>query len=218
MRAALVVFGALLAAVSSAQFTGDPRDYTRDNMTATGQLMSQGDLKKELALDKDQDKKVSALAKAHQKKMGEITGRARSAGSDFGKMTQMMADMHTLNEETDKAIRAELKPEQDRRLNQVIWQVRGNNAIYDPLLQKEIGLSEEQVGQLNEWKSGASGRMMEAMGSARSATAFKDAEKKLKAQDEAEIAKILTAEQKEKYKAALGPESKAAKKYGERLF
>lgn len=205
-----------LCGLAVAQMGMDPFAMTRNIMTSTGTLMNQNDFRKELKLTGDQNKKITALAKAHQKGMQDISKKAQSGG-DMAAMTATLKEMETLDSDTDKAILAELTPEQVRRLSQIKWQILGVKSIYDPELQKELGLSEEQIGKLNEWKKGESERMMALVQASRSPNAMKEARKKIKADDEAAILGALLPEQVEKYKAALGPECKAAKKMSDTL-
>ncbi|MBC8066121.1 MAG: hypothetical protein H7Y17_14915 [Chlorobia bacterium] len=196
----------------------DPFSMGRKMMTSTGMLMGQNEFKKELKLSGDQNKKISDLAKNHQKKIQEMTKKAQSSGPDMGAMTAQMKEMDDLNDETDKAIRAELTPEQSRRLSQLQWQIVGVKAVYEPDLQKELGLSEDQLTKLAEWKKGENSRMMALVQASRSANAMKDARKKIKKDDETNILGILQPDQLQKYKLALGPESKVAKKLSESGF
>ncbi len=206
-----------LCGLAVAQMGMDPFAMTRNIMTSTGNLMNQNDFRKELKLTGDQNKKVTALAKAHQKGMQDISKKAQSSGADMATMAATLKEMETLDSDTDKAIFAELTPEQTRRLTQIRWQILGVKSIYEPELQKELGLSEEQIGKLNEWKRGESERMMALVQASRSPNAMKEARKKIKADDETAILGVLLSEQVERYKAALGPESKAARRMSETL-
>lgn len=201
--------------IAQAQMGMDPFAMSRNMMTSTGSLMSQGDFKKELKLSGDQNKKISDLAKAHQRRMQEIAKKAQSAGADMSSMTATLKEMATLDAETDQAIQKELSPDQARRLTQMKWQILGVKSLYDPALQQELGLNEEQIGKLKDWRKGESGRMMALVEASRSPNAMKEARKKIKAEDEAAILGALLPEQVERYKAALGPESKAAKRMAE---
>lgn len=201
-----------------AQMGFDPFSMTRKMMTSTGMLMAQNDFKKELKLTGDQNKKISDIAKNYQKKTQEMTKKAQSSGPDMAAMTAQMKEMDDLNDETDKAVRAELTPEQSRRLTQLQWQIVGVKAIFEPDLQKELALTEDQLAKLAEWKEGENSRMMALLQASRSPNAMKDARKKMKKDDETNILGALLPAQLEKYKQALGPESKAAKKLSESLF
>ena len=201
--------------IAQAQIGLDPFAMSRNMMTSTGNLMSQGDIKKELQLSGAQNEKISDIAKAHQKEMQEIAKKAQSPGADMSSMTAAMKEMETLDSETHAAIVKELTPDQARRLTQLKWQIIGVKSIYDVALQKEIGLSEEQVGKLDDWRKGESSRMMALVSASRSPNAMKEPRKKMRADDEAAILGVLLPGQVEKYKSAIGPESKAAKRMAE---
>lgn len=207
-----------LSIAITAQMGMDPSAMMRKMMTSTGRLMGQNDFKKELKLSGDQNKKVSELAKNHDKGTQEITKKAEGAGGDLSATMSIMAELDTLDSETDKAIQAELTPEQSRRLTQIKWQIVGVKAIYDPALQKELDLTQEQISKLEEWRKGESGRMMSLMQANGNPNKIKGARKKMKDDDESTIMGILLPEQVTKYKAALGPECKAAKRLSELLF
>lgn len=212
----LILLG--LSLIASAQMGMDPQDMMRKTMTSTGRLMGQNDFKKELKLTGDQNKKVSDLAKDHEKKSQELLKKIQKGGSDLAAMTIVMAEMEALDTETDKAIQAELTPEQARRLAQIKWQIVGVKAIYDPILQKELGLSQEQITKLEAWKQGSNERMMGLMQASGNPNKIKEFRNKMKADDEANTIGILSPDQVTKYKAALGSECKAAKRLSELIF
>lgn len=214
MRALLCLVVCLLAALVSAQGM-DPMGMQRDMFTAPSMMMMQPDLKKELKLAKDQDKKISEISKAHMKKMQEMSSKAR--GNDLSNSLNSMAEMQAAQAESDKAILAALNPEQTRRLRQLQWQILGSKALYEADLQKELALTEEQVGKIEEHRSGDAGRMMEAMQSG-GGSKMANAIKKVKAESAKILIGFLTPEQAAKYKEALGPESKAAKRMSDQVF
>lgn len=207
-----------LSLLANAQIGMNSQDTMQKMMTSTGRLMGQNDFKKELKLSGDQNKKVSDLAKNHEKKTQELMKKVQGGGTDMATMTSFMTEMETLETETDKAIQAELTPDQARRLAQIKWQIVGVKAIYDPVLQKELALTEEQVAKLAEWKKGENSRLLGLMEANGNPNKIKAARKKMKDDDESNIMGALQPEQVAKYKAALGPECKAAKKMSELLF
>lgn len=193
----------------------NPQDSMQKMLTSTGRLLNQNDFKKELKLTGDQNKKISALTKNQEKKTQELL---RKGGSDMNSSIKAMAELDVLDEETDKAIQAELTPEQARRLIEIKWQIVGVKAIYDPVLQKELGLSEEQVAKLDSWKAGENERMMSLMDPSGNAHKIKEARKKMKEDDDKNIKGVLLPDQLAKYKAALGAECKAAKRLSDMMF
>lgn len=204
-----------LCVSANAQMGMNPQDSMQKMLTSTGRLLNQNDFKKELKLTGDQNKKISALTKNQEKKTQELL---RKGGSDMNASIKAMAELDALDEETDKAIQAELTPEQARRLTEIKWQILGVKAIYDPVLQKELGLSEEQAAKLDSWKAGEGERMMALMDTGGNPHKLKDARKKLKDDDDKNIKGVLLPDQLTKYKTALGAECKAAKRLSDMMF
>jgi Spy/CpxP family protein refolding chaperone len=213
MKALLFLVALLIGALVSAQ----DMDMMSRMFTSPTMLMSQPDFKKELKLTKEQDKKITEISKAQQKKMQEASNKARGSGNDMVGGFGLMAEMQKSQDEADAAIVAELSPDQARRLRQLQWQILGGKAFYEADLQKELGLSEEQIAKVTEYKEGDSARMMETM-TKNSGAKMANAMKKLREERLKTMLAILTPDQVAKHKAALGPESKAAKRAGEQVF
>lgn len=213
MKKALVLVLFLISVLSLGQF--NVGGMMRGIMTAPVTMLAVPDVKKELKLSGDQNKQIDKLCKDHQKKMQELSKGTRTDPS------MGMGIAKTLNEETDKASAAcmeVLNPEQALRLKEIRLQVLGAAALYEPELQKDLELTEEQVGKVNEYSQGEAGRMMELMQGARDPKALQKKVKEGREADEAALTKILTSEQIEKFKAKQGPPSSAAKKLKERLM
>lgn len=114
----------------------------------------------------------------------------------------------TLSEKYKPKAAAILSPEQAQRLQQISWQAAGASTLGDPQIAKELGLSEEQKTKLSAvLKEFSQKQSAAAAGGALGATDAKAVFGKIwegmQARDAA-AARLLTAEQAEKYQALRG--------------
>jgi hypothetical protein len=195
----------VLASFAAAQF--DVGGMMRKMKTAPIMLVTNPEIKKDLKLNGEQSKKVDSINKEYLKKVQENTkGRG---GQDMASAMAMTKTLEEAQDNASKAVLEVLNPDQTKRLKEIQLQALGTAALYEEETQKELGLTEEQVGKIQEWKGGEMNRMMEL------AQAGRDGPKKMKAMkenEEATLLKILTPEQAAKLKEMQGKPNSAAKK------
>jgi hypothetical protein len=190
-------------------------DMQRDLMLSTGNLLQNGEIKNELKLDREQSGKVNEILKEYRRRSNEISKPGR--GNDLSAGLSSLKNISELNAETDKKVAEVLNVEQRRRFRQMQWQCMGYRALYEEDLQKELGLNEDQVGKLGEHKARGQERLMQAI-SGKSGAGMQSAVKKAREDAQKSAIEILTPDQQTSYKAALGKEVKAAKRYSEMLI
>ncbi len=170
-------------------------------------LANQKSVQEELKLGDEQIKTVAAITKALKQKGEDLTEtdpleRMKKAAEFF--------------KDAEKQVLAALKPEQAKRLRQIALQRQTMiSAIERPDVAKEMKLTEEQTKTLRELREGA----MKEMAKVREggAESREEARKKMteiaKATDE-KLLKLLTDEQKAKWKELLGEPFKGDLKPG----
>jgi type II secretory pathway component GspD/PulD (secretin) len=112
----------------------------------------------ELGLSEEQIEKVrelSANARPSREELEPFTDRMRAAGEDEAEREKIRAEMEALNQKKAAAAEKELETligaEKVARLRQLNLQFEGSRALTgDEDLQQELGLSEDQLAQLEE--------------------------------------------------------------------
>ncbi|HMF10669.1 MAG TPA: hypothetical protein VKE94_00130 [Gemmataceae bacterium] len=169
-------------------------------------LLGQESVQKELKLTDDQIKKVQELGEKMREKFQEIFGLDEA---------ERPKKMQELNEENRKAIAAFLKPEQDKRLNQIIYQRQGPAAFANPEVAKALGLNAEQkdkVQTINQ-ETGKAMRELFTPGQPPDDETRKKMDDLRKSSGEKLLA-LLTAEQKTKWKDLQGEPFKGEIRFG----
>jgi len=200
MMKLLVLVFAALSAFGVCQM--DVMGMMRKMKSAPVMLIQMPDVKKELKLNGDQNKKIGAI----QKEFQETTKKAQSGG---------MAAMSALPAETDKASQAVLEvldADQVVRVHQIQYQMWGAASLYEPDVQTALQLTPEQVAKITEWQEGETSRMMELVQGQRGGNDTKKKMDKMRETDTKTLMAILTPEQAAKLKELQGPPSNAAKK------
>lgn len=166
-------------------------------------------VQKELELVDDQKAKLREIGEKADARRREVFGGPQgfqqlSQEERQARFAEMGKKLAALNEETRKAIEEVLLPHQLERLKQISLQIRGTQALSDPEVAKELGITKEQqdkFAQIREeamkksgelFTAGQRGEMREKIDALR-----KETEEKLLA--------VLTAEQKEKFEKMKGP-------------
>lgn len=202
LRKLLVLTVALLAGLAAAQ----------DMESSPLMLLTMPEVKKELKLSGEQNKKLGAINKNYQNKMRDM---ARSAARD----PDAADKMERLEQETAMDSLAVLTPDQSKRLTQIQYQVLGGTSLYIPAVQKQLGLSEGQIAKIREVGDPEDTRISDII--SEGAGDVKSRRKKIreiKAARDAAIYKLLADEQMAKLKELQGPPSEAAKKLAERDY
>jgi len=215
LRKAFIVLAALAACLASAQF--DAMGMMRKMQTAPIVLLPMPEVKKELKLSGDQNKKIGDINKEFQKKNQELM--KGSGGQDLSAAMAMGTKMQEATDEASKQAVAVLDADQAKRLTQIQLQIIGGPCLYEPDMQKTLGLNDQQVGKIDEIKDGESTHMAEIMQqNQRNPKAMQKKMKEARAERDAALLKILTEDQAAKLKDLQGPPSEAAKKVSERFM
>lgn len=183
MRRSLLAFFAamMLCAFASAQF-GMVGAHSRTTIVMTPEV------KKELKITKDQDKKVMDALKGMQDEMQ--TGKV---SFDFANpLASIDAKLDEILDETQKA-----------RLEEIYVQVNTGFALTDKKVAAWLGLTEEQNAQVQARNQSASTELMQKAMEMRSNNAVKEL-KKRKEEIALEFLAILDVTQKEKFEKGKG--------------
>ncbi len=165
-------------------------------------LLGQESVQKELTLTEDQIKKVKDL----QEKRRSAFGAGGGGGAGGFDREAMQKRMEEQRKENDKFVADTLKPEQAKRLNQIVLQRRGAGALNDPKVQDEIKLTDEQrekIKAINE-DMAKSRRELFQPGQPPSEEARTKMQELTKATNDKLVA-VLTADQKTKWTDMTGP-------------
>ena len=181
MRRLLVLLVLATAAFATAQ---------RSPTGTTNRLMltMMPDVKKELKISKDQDKKIQEAVKTMQEQAE--AGQIRIDFTD--PMASMDVDFTTILDDAQKA-----------RLEELFVQYNGGFALADPKVVTALGLSEDVVAQVKSIKGAASRELLQVMSQARSTSAVKAADKK-REEFSLQMLALLTDEQKAKFETMKG--------------
>ena len=178
-------------------------------------LVANEAVQKEIGITDDQKAKLTTLREEFQKDMeaarstaGIPTGRDAFANLSDEERTKLFAKIaevtKTLSEKYSPKLKESLKPEQYERLQQISYQAAGPAAYADPEVVKALDLTKEQqekIAAVNK-DFGEKQRAIFAGGAAGGREAFT----KLRDEHNAELAKVLTKEQSEKFTKLKGKE------------
>jgi membrane protein involved in colicin uptake len=166
-------------------------------------LMNSG-VQKELKLSDEQLEKAKKFGEEMRTKMGEqFRGLQDLQGEERTKKREELTKK--LAEESEKALKDILKPEQIKRLHQISLQQRGMNAFTDEKVQTALKLSDEQKGKLKELADEtrkAQGEIRQSAQGNREEAAKKSAELRKSSMDKA--LGVLSDDQKKSWKDLTG--------------
>jgi hypothetical protein len=142
VRIALAALG-LAAIVTSPTFAQGRGGRGGFGFGGPGALLSNKSVQEELKLDEKQAEGATKIAADSRAKRQEaMQGAQGLEGQErLNKMTELMKP---INEETEKAVAALLKPEQLKRYKEIELQQRGVQAFGNADLQTELKLTDEQ--------------------------------------------------------------------------
>jgi len=183
---------------------GQGRQFGGGMMGGGGQSLSQllgrRDVQDELKVTAEQKTKIE---QANQKAREEMQGRMEEmrGGGD----PQAMRDaMQKFQKDQDAKVLAILDKEQQARLKEISIQLRGNRALLDADVQKELGLSPEQkqkIKRLQEQQQEQMQNMMEEMrGGGGDREGMREKMQQMQTKMTEDLGKILTPDQAEKFK------------------
>lgn len=182
-------------------------------------LLRRTDVQTDLQITPDQKTKLDDLMTSMRGQRGNRGDNAGQAGQGGGtpptqaEMDARRAEMESRRAEQQKQVNAILTQSQLGRLKEISIQLRGNMAVMDPDIQKQIDLSSDQIAKiksLSETMQEASQSVMQKM---RDQTITReqamDAFKKNMQAMQDEIGKVLTHSQADKLKSLGGAPFKA---------
>lgn len=168
-------------------------------------LLNRSDVQKDLKLSDEQKTKLQEIQTAQREKMREMFQNG-GGGGDRQAMMEMMQKMQKENEEATNKV---LTSDQQKRLKQIGIQLAGDRAIMNPEVQKDLGLSADQIAKIKKLQEDQQAANQELMRKMRDQEIDRDQlsglmEKNNKALGD-ELAKITTDAQKAKLKELAGP-------------
>jgi Spy/CpxP family protein refolding chaperone len=169
-------------------------------------LLGQESVQKELKLTDDQAAKVKEFGEAMREKFQEAFGLE---GEERAKKFQELA------KEGEKAVADILKPEQSKRLKEIVYQQQGPRAFADSAVAKGVGLSEEQQKKIKEINDDTGKQLRELF----QPGSPPDDETRKKMQDlrkeaSEKIVKLLSEDQKKKWQELQGAPFKGEIRFG----
>lgn len=173
-------------------------------------LLRRADVQADLKLTDEQKGQLQAL---NQKMMESMRGSMGQPGQGGQDPEAMRTAMQKMQEENDAAIAKILTPEQNKRLKEIRIQLEGNRILMDKAFQKELGLSEAQIKKITDLDAAQRQQnqalmqqvMDQQMTQEQAAAARQDMQKKF----DADLANVLTADQKTKMNSMKGEPFKA---------
>lgn len=178
------------------------------------QLALRADVQADLQLTSEEKSKLEDL----QTKMREARRAAGGGGQNGGAGTPpdpeaMRARMQKQQEEEHAAIAEILTSDQVKRLGEIRLQVLGPRALADTKVQKDLGLTEDQVAKIKDLTSKAQDASREIRTKVQNNELTREEAMTLNQKNQKtlgeEYAKVLTAEQADKFKAMQGKPFKA---------
>lgn len=163
------------------------------------------DIAKELKLTDDQKKKLLGVQDEQRQKMMDMFQGGGFDPSDREKMQKVIGDMM---KESEKKVNDVLDDPQEKRLKELSIQRQGNNAITDPAVQKELGLTDAQKTKISELQKKQQDAMQSTMEKMRNGEIDREQIQDIMAKNRKimsdELGKILTTDQANKLKTMGG--------------
>jgi len=166
-----------------------------------GPVLSNPDVQKELKLTDEQIRKLKEA-------FGKVGEKYKEDFAKFRTMSQeeRVKKMMEFSKDNNKAMAGILDAKQLKRYRQIDWQIAGIGALGDPILQKELKLSDEQKKKLNDIFLDVEKKMEEM--SKNPGASREEFQKKLAAfvkDVESKANAVLTDDQKKSFKELKGP-------------
>lgn len=187
------------------------------------QLVQRADVQADLKLTAEQKAELTKLQTAQQEAMRARMEEMRNGGGGGGgfDMEAMRAEMEKVQKEQEAAVNKVLSTEQQARLKQISFQMRGARALMDEAVQKELGLDRTQTRKIEDLQTAqqeANGQVMQRVRNGEiertEVQAIMDKNNQILDQ---ELLKVLNEEQTAKFKAMQGPEFKRDPKVDEAM-
>ncbi|MBX3117527.1 MAG: Spy/CpxP family protein refolding chaperone [Fimbriimonadaceae bacterium] len=191
---------------------GQGRGGMFGNDTSGLNLLGRADVQKDLNITAEQKTKIDALNQANRDKM-------RSAFQDNqGDQEGMMKAMEKIQADNKAEVAKILDAKQVKRLGEIRIQLAGNRAIMEADVQKALGMSAEQVAKVKKLSDDSTAAMRslgeKMMNQEISREDMQAAMQKNNETMNAELGKVLTADQTAKLKTMGGEPFKAEPQQG----
>jgi Spy/CpxP family protein refolding chaperone len=166
-------------------------------------LVTNEAVQKEIGVTDDQKAKLTALREESQKEGEKLRTDAGLEGINFREITdeqrKKLEDIQkTITTKYTPMLKETLKPEQFERAQQISYQVAGPAAYNNPDVIKALDITKEQQEKLATVNKDFQEKQR-ALFAGGNADGVREAITKLREEQNAEIAKVLTAEQTEKF-------------------
>ena len=177
----------------------------RGGMVSPLMLLANESVQKEVGITEDQKAKLTELGKEFQEAAAKvrtdagITGGGGGGGLSEEQRTKLTEGMKKVNDEFGPKLKSSLKPEQLERVQQIAYQYAGANAYTNPEVVKALDLSKEQQEKIATVNKDFQEKF-QALG----AGGGPEAAAKLRDERSAELAKVLTKEQTDKWTTLKG--------------
>ena len=175
------------------------------------QLVSRKDVQDDLKITEAQKKQLDELNAKMREEMQAMRENMQAGGGD---PQGMRAQMEKMNADYAKKVDAILTPEQQKRLKEIRVQLDGNRAILNADVQKELGITADQKAKIDAAQKAMNDKRQAMMEEMRNGggdrQTMQESMKKMNDEFNADLAKVLTAEQAAKLKTMGGAPFKAA--------
>ena len=167
-------------------------------------IISMPAVQKELKLDDKQAAEARVFGEAYRAKAQEMM--ADLEGLEGQDRMSKMQEMNAKHSATGmKEVEKMLKPEQAKRLKQIVFQARGIDGLSDPEIAKELKITSEQTDKVKGLVEASRSEMREAMADANGdRAAMTEAMTKIRKATQAKALALMTPEQTAKYKELAG--------------
>jgi hypothetical protein len=109
-----------------------------------------------------------------------------------------------INAKYDDEVVKLLTPDQLTRLKQLFIQFNGGNAIANPIIEKDLGVTDDQKAKIKQVQADSGKKMMDLFSSGGSPEDNMKAMQKLQEDQKGDLEKVLTDDQKAKFKTMQG--------------
>lgn len=176
-----------------------------------GMLLARKDVHKDLKLSADKVKELEAIQKEFRDKLTAMFEGMRGGGQggerpDF---TAIQRDMETMSKNMDEKSLALLDDGQKKRVDQIQLQMRGNRALMEDKVQKELGFTTAQKRKMDDLDKAMTDANTAIRTRAMNGEIDRSEVQPLMEENnrilDAELAKILDDAQKKKFEEMKGP-------------
>jgi len=169
-------------------------------------LVASEAVQKEIGITDDQKAKLTALREEFLAEMGKVRTDAGITGRDLTdeQRTKLQEGMKRLTETFNPKLKEALKPEQLERVQQIAYQAAGPNAFTSAEVVKALDITKEQQEKIATINKDYQEKMAALRQNAGGGGGGFEAITKLRDEQSADVAKVLTKEQSDKWATLKG--------------